>query len=187
MQGIATEVSPKLGNRMICYCDDCQAFARFLGREDVLDASGGSDIFQTAQSRLRITAGTELLRCVRLSPKGLRRWYTECCHTPVANTVNGRVPLAGVVVDVMDLQGKSRDEVLGPPVGTCFGRYAVGGVPAGVTPGVPLVATARIAGLLLRWWLTGKGSPSPFYATGTLAPRVEPRVLTRAEREALRR
>ena len=32
--------------RLICYCDDCQAFAKILGRgEDVLDEHGGTDRF----------------------------------------------------------------------------------------------------------------------------------------------
>ena len=30
MRGIATELSPTSGNRLVCYCDDRQAFARFL-------------------------------------------------------------------------------------------------------------------------------------------------------------
>ena len=31
LRGVATDVSPATGNRVVCHCDDCQAFARFLG------------------------------------------------------------------------------------------------------------------------------------------------------------
>ena len=44
VRGIAREVSPSAGFRFVCYCKDCQAFARFLDRPDVLDAAGGTDI-----------------------------------------------------------------------------------------------------------------------------------------------
>ncbi len=185
------EVSPQSGNRIICYCNDCQAFARFLERDDVndiMDAAGGSDVFQMAPAHLQITQGAEALRCVRLSPKGLIRWYTDCCRTPVGNTVSARLPFVGVLGAFMDHQGdgRSRDEVLGPPLGHSFAHHAVGGAPAGVNPGFPVRATLRAIRLLARWWLTGKGTPSPFFDPVTHAPRIEPRVLSRAERDALR-
>ena len=46
VRGVAVDVSPSTGFRFVCYCGDCQAFARFLRRTDVLDAAGGTDIFQ---------------------------------------------------------------------------------------------------------------------------------------------
>jgi hypothetical protein len=46
VRGVANDVTPNSGFRFICYCWDCQAFARFLGRPDVLDQAGGTDIFQ---------------------------------------------------------------------------------------------------------------------------------------------
>ncbi len=44
VRGIVTDASPHTANRVVCYCDDCQAFAHRLGRADLLDAHGGSDI-----------------------------------------------------------------------------------------------------------------------------------------------
>ncbi len=64
VRGVASE--PTKLNRVVCYCDDCQAFARFLGRDDLLDALGGSDICQMALARLRITEGREHLLGVRV-------------------------------------------------------------------------------------------------------------------------
>lgn len=46
VRGVASEVTPASGFRFVCYCKDCQTFARFLGQADILDAAGGTDIFQ---------------------------------------------------------------------------------------------------------------------------------------------
>ncbi|WP_175401925.1 DUF6151 family protein [Veronia pacifica] len=32
-------ISSRTSNRVVCYCSDCQAFARHLGRVDVMDES----------------------------------------------------------------------------------------------------------------------------------------------------
>ena len=52
VQGLVTNVSPTTVNRVICYCDDCQAFLHHLDRADLLDAQGGSDIVQIAPASL---------------------------------------------------------------------------------------------------------------------------------------
>ncbi len=55
LRGTALGVSANRGNRVVCYCDDCQSFAYFLGRADqILDAHGGTDIFQTSPARLEM-------------------------------------------------------------------------------------------------------------------------------------
>ena len=101
MRGVASDVSPSTGFRFVCYCKDCQAFARFLERADVLDPAGGTDIFQMPPGRVRLTAGTDALRCLRLSNKVLR-WYTNCCRTPIANTAaRPHFPVIGVVHSFM--------------------------------------------------------------------------------------
>lgn len=74
--------------RVVCYCKDCQAFARFLdpaGR--ALDAQGGSDVVQLAPHRIHISQGAEHLAVMRLSPQGMLRWYAACCRTPIGNTL----------------------------------------------------------------------------------------------------
>ena len=76
------KLDPKGGNRLVCYCGDCQMAARYLQPDrPQLDPNGGSDIFQVAPCNLQLTGGLEHLACVRLSPKGLLRWYAECCNS----------------------------------------------------------------------------------------------------------
>jgi Family of unknown function (DUF6151) len=188
MRGVA-DVSPASGMRVVCYCDDCQAFAHFLERDDVLDAHGGTDIFQMAPARMRITEGAAELRSMRLSDKGLYRWYAGCCKTPIGNTLSPQFPFVGTVHVFMDHagDGRSRDDVLGAPVARIHGREAPGGSAPGAHPSMPVRALLRMVRSLAGWKLGGGGWPSPFFDRDTKAPRVAPRVLTAPEREALRR
>jgi hypothetical protein len=91
-------------NRLICYCTDCRAFAHFLGRgREVLDAQGGTEIVQVAQSRLRFLQGEDRLSAVRLSKKGIIRWYAACCRTPIGNTMaDPKVSVIGLVHCCLD-------------------------------------------------------------------------------------
>jgi hypothetical protein len=91
-------------NRLICYCTDCRAFAGFLGRTlEVLDEQGGTEIVQVAQPRLRFLQGEDQLAAVRLSEKGLVRWYASCCNTPIGNTMaDPKVSFIGLIHVALD-------------------------------------------------------------------------------------
>jgi hypothetical protein len=140
---------------------DCQAFARFLERADGLDPAGGMDIFQMPPGRVKLTAGTDALRCLRFSNKILR-WYTDCCRTPIANTAaRPHFPVIGVVHSFMDHEadGRSRDELLGSPLGRIYESSAVGPLPPNA-PGPPSLGVfARRASTMLGWWVRGLGRP----------------------------
>jgi hypothetical protein len=169
--------------RFVCYCQDCQAFARFLDRPDVLDRAGGTDIFQMAPARLRLDAGTDALRSVRFSDKVLR-WYTDCCHTPIGNTAtSARFPLVAVIHSFMDHEadGRTRDAALGPPRCRIYERSAVGPLPANSPPAPSLRVFGRRAALMMSWWARGLVGPSPFFDERTGAPRAEPRALARGQ------
>ena len=187
LRGIASDISPSGGLRFVCYCGDCQAFARFLDRADVLDAAGGTDIFHMPPGRVKLTAGTDSLRCLRLSNKVLR-WYSECCRTPIANTpARPGFPVIGMIHCFMDhaAHGRSRDEALGPPLCRIYERSAVGPLPPNA-PGPPSLGIfARRGSKLLGWWMLGLGRPTPFFDDRTKAPLAVPRVLTDSERAAL--
>lgn len=171
-----------LRNRMRCYCLDCQAFARFLGpAERVLDAQGGSDVVQIAPHHIRITQGHEQLSVMRLSPKGMLRWYTACCRTPVGNTLDRRdKPFTGLLVQCLD------SALLAPsfgPVNASANTRSAWGEPKPRAFGLP-GALLRILGMVIGSRLTGRYRDTPFFAAdGT--PVAEPRVLTPAERDRL--
>jgi len=184
VHGVASEIAPSAGFRFVCYCKDCQAFAHFLERPDVLDAAGGTDIFQLPTGRVKLTTGRTAVRCLHLSSK-VFRWYTDCCRTPIGNTAGPRFPVVGLIHSFMshEADGQSRDEVLGPPLCRIFERSAVGPLPRNAAPPPSLSIFAFRASRLLAWWLRGLGRPTPFFDDFTKAPLSAPRVLTFRERE----
>lgn len=184
VRGVASHVSPSSGFRLICYCGDCQAFARFLERRDVLDPAGGTDVLQMPPARVKLTAGADALRCLQLSEKVLR-WYSDCCRTPIANTAaTTRFPMLGLVHCFMDHEadGRARDEALGPPLCRIYARSAIGSLPPNAPPPPSLAIFTRRASMLLGWRLRGLNRPTPFFDDLTKAPRAVPRVLTQSER-----
>ena len=165
VQGVAINVTAKTGTRVVCCCDDCQKFAAHLHREaDILDKFGGTDIYQTSQSQIKIDSGAEHIRCLRLTSKGLFRWYTDCCKTPIGNTLSSGFPFVGVIHNFMNIEG-SRDTVLGSVRAYVQTKHARG------TPNYPnssekfpIGITLRIMRKMLVWKVRGMNRPSVFFA-----------------------
>jgi hypothetical protein len=188
VRGVVRAISPSGGFRFVCYCKDCQAFARLLNRPDVLDAAAGTDIFQMPPARMKLTTGIDALRCVHLSAKGVLRWYTDCCRTPVANTAaSPRFPIVALIHSFIDhtWDAHSRDEVLGPLLCRIHERSALAPLPPDAPPPASLGVFVRRAANILGWWLRGLGQPTPFFDDQTKAPLRTPRILTPNERAAL--
>jgi len=61
-----------------------------LRAEAALMPDAGVALYQTRPDCVHIDDGAEHLACLRLSPKGLLRWYASCCDTPLANTLVDR-------------------------------------------------------------------------------------------------
>lgn len=186
LRGVVLNVTPSSGTHTVCYCDDCQAFARFLRREEILDEWGGSDVFQTNPGRVRIYEDDHALACMRLSDKGMHRWYCASCKSPVGNTFGPAIPVVGLLRSFMDpaALGASPEAVLGPAT-IVQTKFAPG-------EGAPRESKRQLARLiahaarnLAKWKLTGMGKPSPFFDDETGAPRAAPRVLTSSERAQL--
>ncbi|GGO73081.1 DUF6151 family protein [Bowmanella pacifica] len=176
VKGRMLNVGPQGGTRLVCYCDDCQAFARQLSREDVLDAYGGTEIYQIAPCQLQINEGEAQIRSLKLSDKGLIRWYCGCCNTPIGNTVSGALPLVGVIHSFIRSE-QDLGQQLGPVRGYVHGRYALLTPPAGKEGrGTPWRLLMRIFLRLLIAKLTGKGQPNPLFDPDG-KPVIEPKVV----------
>jgi hypothetical protein len=170
--GAASSVTPSEGLHCVCYCDDCQAFAHFLGRPDVLDAAGGTDIFHMPAGRVKFISGIDALRCLSFNRSTLR-WYADCCRTPIGNTAaDPRVPVVGIIHSFMNFQesGRSEIEVLGPPLCRIYEGYASGPLPMGAAPRPSLRVFGNRVSKALSWWLRGLGRPNPFFDQHTKAP-----------------
>jgi hypothetical protein len=172
-------------NRAVCYCRDCQAFAHFLGRpNEILDSKGGSDIVQTTPARVTLTDGVEMLACIRLTEKGLMRWYARCCNTPIGNTVaNFKVSFVGLVHSCLDNGGKSLDDSFGPVRMWVNTKAAKGEVRS--SSWAAMGGVTRILGMLLRARLNGSYKRTVFFSPETGAPVATPKVLSREERDSL--
>lgn len=186
VRGVAGGVASSMGFRFICYCKDCQAFARFLDRPDVLDAAGGTDIFQMPAGRMKLTAGTDAIRCLHFSDQ-VFRWYTDCCRTPIGNTAGPRFPVVALIHSFIghDADCPSRDEVLGVPLCRIFEGSAVGPLPPNAPPRRSLRLSFLRTSRILGWWMCGLGRPNPFFDDHTGAPLSAPRVFTPSERATL--
>jgi hypothetical protein len=186
IRGVAEAVEASEGTRCVCYCGDCQAFARFVGREGVLDAWGGTDIWQMSPGKMRLEVEGDALRCVKLTAEGMHRWYCGECRTPIANTLTAIIPFVGVVHSFMDHAsgGIARDELLGPahPVqtATAYGE----GAPVQKSSAIFKVLL-RTMGMVVGRKILGRGRVSPFFDAKTKEPKVKPQILSLDERRAL--
>jgi hypothetical protein len=183
LQGLIAQ--PARGTRGVCYCRDCQAYARFLGPPPgMLDSLGGTDITAVRPHRVSFTGGIEQLACMSLSPRGTLRWYAACCGTPIANTPRDwRVPHVGVPHSALEGPGAPSLDASFGPVRLRVNRHGASGTP----PRVSMLTTARaIAGFLGSMAITrvtGRYRRTPFFDARGRA-RVEPRILSETERAA---
>ena len=174
VRGTVRELTPKLGNHIVCYCADCRAFSQ-LGGGDALDASGGTELLQTSAGNVTIESGADRLACVRMTERGPHRWIATCCDTPMANTLGSpALPFATMVAPVVGASRAERDAAVGPSLGAGFPKSALG-EPLEPPVSVPRML-ARFARLMLWARRRGHQRRSPFHEGG--APISEPRVMS---------
>jgi Family of unknown function (DUF6151) len=164
-------------NRGICYCTDCQAFAKYLGQESaVLDNAAGTEIVQTLAEFVQITEGKERLACIKLTDNGLLRWYSNCCNTPIANTPdNYKNAFVGLVHTCLTAGNKALDASFGKVKMAAFTNSATSN-PKPKAYGVPS-AMLRIIAMLLKARIFGAYKKTPFFDVQTDKPLAIPKVL----------
>jgi len=184
VRGVLRGPSPKTGVRYICHCDDCQAFAHFLGTpERWLDRHGGTDVFQTAASRFEITLGAGRLACVQVTDRPLLRWYADCCRTPIANTYGAaRRSFLSLILAGFDPRACERS--MGPGAGHVWTRYAVGDMGRVRQANIPAILW-RMVSRMVSARLSGDWRRNSFFDPSTGEPVAAPRRLSKAERAAL--
>ncbi|MFY0596022.1 MAG: hypothetical protein JXQ85_06305 [Cognatishimia sp.] len=161
------------GRHLKCHCMDCRSFANHLGRASRHIEDDGVRIFQTYPGNVAFTKGGDNLTALRLSPKGILRWYTSCCNTPVATTIaKAGLPFCG-----MSLPNDHPD--FGPVKTMVFTKDTDRGLKdKAVLPGI-LSLLARAASVRI----TGREYKAPFFAPDG-APTTDPSVLTLEQRKA---
>ena len=191
LEGTAKDVSAKSGNHVICYCEDCQLFQHFLGTADaVLDANGGTRIFQMSPGRFEITSGREHLACMRLRANGIVRWYAGCCNTPLGNTAaTPKMPFVGVITRCLpDVDARQPERTLGPFKCGVNGRSALGNrEQLDAHDSAPASLFFDFLVKILRWRLRGDHKRTPFFDADSGEPMVAPKVLNSDELTELKR
>jgi hypothetical protein len=173
--------------RLACYCDDCQVYLHYLNRADLLDAAGGTEVVPVYPAHLKILQGREVMKCLRLSPKGLDRWYAGCCKTPLGNTRPG-FPWVGIAHRAYNVRDPNYlEKTFGPIKSRINGRFAKGTPPSGTASGMDFKGFLSVLPFLLRGLIMGKAKPSPFFAQDGATPIAQPQVLPLEERNAIRR
>ncbi len=129
---------------------------------------------------------------MRLTPKGLLRWYAACCQTPIGNTaITREIPFVGLICFGFDPAsvGVTRNEVLGPVrahVNTAAAKPDEAGRKVRTSGVLPSIL--RFAGLVLQARWRGEQKVSLFFDPNSREPSVTPHVLTAEElREVERR
>jgi hypothetical protein len=186
VRGTVTNARPHNVNRVVCYCDDCQAFAHALSRPDILDARGGSDIIQVAPAMLTIGEGHRHVAAMRLSEKGLYRFYAACCGTPLGNTPGAAIPLIGVPRAAFEAVEQDLDTSFGSPIGVVHLDDAAGSTKHG-SRGVPLSILIRTVLKIIGWRLRGRAWPHPYFDRTTKRSHFPVNILPSAHRESIRR
>jgi hypothetical protein len=168
---------PETANRVVCYCGDCRAFAKWLGQDDILDDRGGSDVIQVLPRNVTFTGGADFLRCMRLTPKGLLRWYAGCCRTPIGNTLDTPTfSFIGLVHSCLQSPIQPLDRSFGPVRAWVNTESAIG-EPKPAPRGMSRVIYWFIA-TTAKARINGDYKCSPFFQADSGTPIVVPQVLS---------
>ena len=183
--GTLTDVGPAEGDHVICHCTDCQDLTHYLGHAaHVLDAHGGTSLYQSRCARMRIDSGRERLACVHLTDKPTLRWYAECCRMPLFNSyANGRIPY--ITTQLAACDPVARERLTGAPLGHLFTGDGIGD-----TSALPKMSMGRLMRRFLprmiRDTLSGDRRRCILFDAKTLQPIATPHRLTPEERRAVR-
>ncbi len=181
IRGLLSPTKPS--NRCVCYCGDCQAFARHLKAQDVMDSRGGTEVIQVPPSNVQFTQGADKLACLRLTEGGLLRWYAACCNTPIGNTMaNHGMSFVGLVHTCLAGDDQAREASFGPVTMIVGVKSAIGankpeqkGLFSGIAKTMVMIVKAR---------LSGAYRSNPFFRQGTGVAIATPRVLSAGELSA---
>ncbi|MQY42898.1 hypothetical protein GG681_09605 [Epibacterium sp. SM1969] len=173
LQGRIAAEAVKAATPLVCYCPDCRANELYHSQPD----PDGVALVQTSPEAITFTQGAEHLQVLRLSSKGILRWYADCCGQPVANTLaRPKLPFVGMKRDLFqdpDMFGKTKVKAFMP----------VPGKPARTKGALTMVmGIFRRMGSAL---LSGRWRDNPFFDTTTGEPVQPPEILDKDTRAAL--
>lgn len=165
--------------RVTCYCDDCQKYLKKIGREELMDNYGGSEIIPIHPGCFNIVEGQENLICYSLSPRGLRRWTAKCCNTPIANTTSS-LPWMGLSSAVFENSRLNREKELGEIKVRVMGKFMQGKAPFKVSQKVKLSDLFKLWPFFMKGLLFRKLKKNPLFQEDGSTP-ISPIVLLKKD------
>jgi len=159
--------------RVVCYCDDCQSFLQKIQREELLDPHGGTELVPVYPCDMEFTQGAEYLKCYKLSPKGLSRWATDCCGSPIANT-RAHFPWVGIFHRAFTREDPDYLQKLGPIRSRIMGKYAKSKPPFKVPEKMGFKVLYSVMPFILKGKIFKKDKNSQFYEPDGKIPISEP-------------
>jgi hypothetical protein len=157
-----------------------------LGRSDLLDDNGGTEIIPVFPSAVKIMIGKEKIQCTRLSPQGLFRFSTTWCKTPVAFRSPG-LPLVGIPARMFSVtDSEILDRTLEPVKSRMMAQFAYGNVPKQASKKLQTRDVSFLLPFLAKGKLLGKSKPSPFFESDGRTSIAPPDVISLETREKLR-
>ncbi len=160
--------------RLVCYCDDCQTFVEKIQRTDVLDAYGGTEVIPVYPKEIEIIQGIDALKCYRLSDKGVYRWVTACCNSPILNTRPG-FPWAGIFNTTY--KDPAALSALGNVKARIYGKYALDGAPFKISEKIAFRDMLVVMPFLIKGKILGMDKKSPLFGSDNKTPIVQPEIL----------
>ncbi|MBR9912194.1 MAG: hypothetical protein GYB33_17775 [Gammaproteobacteria bacterium] len=162
--------------RLVCYCDDCQAYVKKIKCSDVLDDYGGTEVIPAYPKEVEIVQGLDQLKCYRLSEHGTYRWATSCCNSPILNTRPG-FPWAGILHTAYTRRNPTALSVLGEIKCRIYGKYALPGAPFRISNTIGLRDMLVVMPFILKGKILGMGKESPFFGPDNSTPLCVPELL----------
>jgi hypothetical protein len=178
-------VHPEQSTHLMCYCKDCQAFARYLGKAaDMLDAQNGSHVIVSHPQQIVFDSGADALACMSLSERGMLRWYATCCNTAIGNTSrNPAMAFVGMSSACLADPAVSIEHAFGPVRMRSCTDSAKGEVAGSGLAALPVMAGFMVKLLTAR--VSGSYRRTPFFKPGSRTPVVAPTVLDQQARARL--
>lgn len=166
--------SPKSSpGRLVCYCDDCQAFAETLERTDVLDEFGGTQVVPAYPNDITFVKGMSNLCYSQVTENGLYRYSTTCCNSPIAN-LRPNFPWAGIFHSAYTAADTKALNRFGVIRGRIMGKYAKAKPDFKVSDKMGMRDMLTVLPFILKGKLFGKHKGSPFFESDNITP-VAPR------------
>ena len=162
---VAGEISNSeelFGLRFVCMCKDCQRYAQYLGKADlILDKSGGTEVVAVFPKLMTFTKGFENVRGIKHTEKsGTFRWFANCCKSPLANSLSSSAGYIGLITKRLSEVDRNS---LGPICVRANGESGIPPLPPGTSKSFPMKWLFVTIRQIFKMLVKGLKRPNPFF------------------------